>query len=96
MEKSHEAFLQGAQIELKKEMALLQKKIMMDTVSVFTHILSVFLAVEYFTLLILFCNYVIATTGDGHREEVPPVHVVLKSDVFLLIWKTSFMFTLSL
>ncbi|XP_022539851.1 synaptonemal complex protein 3 isoform X2 [Astyanax mexicanus] len=31
MEKSHEAFLQGAQMELKKEMALLQKKIMMDT-----------------------------------------------------------------
>ncbi|KAJ8002972.1 hypothetical protein DPEC_G00164500 [Dallia pectoralis] len=31
MEKSHETFLQGAQVELKKEMALLQKKIMMDT-----------------------------------------------------------------
>ncbi|KAM6972953.1 synaptonemal complex protein 3 [Aplochiton taeniatus] len=31
MEKSHEAFLQGAQVELKKEMAMLQKKIMMDT-----------------------------------------------------------------
>ncbi|XP_066505464.1 synaptonemal complex protein 3-like [Hoplias malabaricus] len=31
MEKSHEAFLQGTQMELKKEMALLQKKIMMDT-----------------------------------------------------------------
>ncbi|XP_063053643.1 synaptonemal complex protein 3 [Engraulis encrasicolus] len=31
MEKSHESFLQGAQVELKKEMALLQKKIMMDT-----------------------------------------------------------------
>ncbi|KAK3564712.1 hypothetical protein QTP86_024889, partial [Hemibagrus guttatus] len=31
MEKSHEAFFQGAQMELKKEMALLQKKIMMDT-----------------------------------------------------------------
>uniref|UniRef100_A0A3B4CSI8 XLR/SYCP3/FAM9 domain-containing protein n=1 Tax=Pygocentrus nattereri TaxID=42514 RepID=A0A3B4CSI8_PYGNA len=31
MEKSHEVFLQGAQMELKKEMALLQKKIMMDT-----------------------------------------------------------------
>ncbi|XP_076877636.1 synaptonemal complex protein 3 [Brachyhypopomus gauderio] len=31
MERSHEAFLQGAQMELKKEMALLQKKIMMDT-----------------------------------------------------------------
>lgn len=36
IEKSHEAFLQGAQMELKKEMAQLQKKIMMDTVSVFT------------------------------------------------------------
>ncbi|KAK1804376.1 hypothetical protein P4O66_020406 [Electrophorus voltai] len=36
MEKSHEAFLQGAQMELKKEMALLQKKIMMDTVGAFT------------------------------------------------------------
>lgn len=33
MEKSHESFLQGAQVELKKEMAMLQKKIMMDTVS---------------------------------------------------------------
>jgi len=33
MEKSHEAFLQGTQMELRKEMALLQKKIMMDTVS---------------------------------------------------------------
>ncbi|XP_062402613.1 synaptonemal complex protein 3 [Sardina pilchardus] len=31
MEKSHESFLQGAQVELKKEMAMLQKKIMMDT-----------------------------------------------------------------
>lgn len=33
MEKSHESFLQGTQMELRKEMALLQKKIMMDTVS---------------------------------------------------------------
>ena len=33
MEKSHEVFLQGAQQELKKEMAGLQKKILMDTVS---------------------------------------------------------------
>lgn len=33
MEKSHETFLQGAQVELKKEMAVLQKKVMMDTVS---------------------------------------------------------------
>ncbi|KAK2867230.1 hypothetical protein Q8A67_025347 [Cirrhinus molitorella] len=31
MEKSHEAFLQGTQMELRKEMTLLQKKIMMDT-----------------------------------------------------------------
>ncbi|XP_026028174.1 synaptonemal complex protein 3 isoform X2 [Astatotilapia calliptera] len=31
MEKSHESFLQGAQQELKKEMASLQKKILMDT-----------------------------------------------------------------
>ncbi|KAF5892520.1 synaptonemal complex protein 3 isoform X1 [Clarias magur] len=34
MEKSHETFLQGAQLELKKEMALLQKKIMMDTTAI--------------------------------------------------------------
>lgn len=33
-EKSHNAFLQGAQQELRKEMATLQKKILMDTVSV--------------------------------------------------------------
>lgn len=33
MEKSHNAFLQGAQQELKKEMAILQKKILIDTVS---------------------------------------------------------------
>lgn len=33
MEKSHDTFLQGAQLELKKEMATLQKKILMDTVS---------------------------------------------------------------
>lgn len=32
MEKSHESFLQGAQQELRKEMASLQKKILMDTV----------------------------------------------------------------
>lgn len=32
MEKSHDAFLQGAQQELKKEMAILQKKILIDTV----------------------------------------------------------------
>ncbi|CAL1573199.1 unnamed protein product [Knipowitschia caucasica] len=31
MEKSHETFLQGAQQELRKEMASLQKKILMDT-----------------------------------------------------------------
>ncbi|XP_044048229.1 synaptonemal complex protein 3 [Siniperca chuatsi] len=31
MENSHEAFLQGAQQELRKEMATLQKKILMDT-----------------------------------------------------------------
>lgn len=33
MEKNHETFLQGAQQELRKEMAALQKKILMDTVS---------------------------------------------------------------
>lgn len=33
-EKSHNAFMQGAQQELRKEMATLQKKILMDTVSV--------------------------------------------------------------
>lgn len=32
MEKSHDAFLQGAQQDLKKEMAILQKKILIDTV----------------------------------------------------------------
>ncbi|KAG9345670.1 hypothetical protein JZ751_008814 [Albula glossodonta] len=31
MEKSHESFLMGAQSELRKEMGLLQKKIMMDS-----------------------------------------------------------------
>ncbi|KAL4612672.1 synaptonemal complex protein 3, partial [Arapaima gigas] len=31
MEKTHQAFLTGAQAELKKEMGVLQKKIMMDT-----------------------------------------------------------------
>lgn len=36
MEKSQNAFLQGAQQELRKEMATLQKKILMDTVSVST------------------------------------------------------------
>lgn len=33
-EKSNENLLAGTQIELRKEMAMLQKKIMMDTVSV--------------------------------------------------------------
>lgn len=33
MERSHNTFLQGAQQELKKEMAILQKKILIDTVS---------------------------------------------------------------
>lgn len=78
MEKSHEAFFQGAQMELKKEMALLQKKIMMDTVSIFAIFFEFVLAFEDFTLLILFCIFLIATTGNGHCEEVPPVHVVLK------------------
>lgn len=32
MEKSNDAFLQGAQQELKKEMAIMQKKILIDTV----------------------------------------------------------------
>ncbi|XP_061494838.1 synaptonemal complex protein 3 isoform X1 [Rhineura floridana] len=36
MEKTHETLLVGAQNELRKEMAMLQKKIMMDTVSVNT------------------------------------------------------------
>lgn len=36
MEKTHENLLAGAQNELRKEMAMLQKKIMMDTVSVST------------------------------------------------------------
>lgn len=96
MEKTHETFLQGAQMELKKDMALLQKKIMMDTVSVFTHILWVFLNCRllHFTLLIFFCNYVIATTGYGHREEVTPVNAVLKSEVLLFILKTSLMLVL--
>lgn len=34
LEKSNESLLAGAQNELRKEMALLQKKIMMDTVSI--------------------------------------------------------------
>lgn len=34
LEKSNENLLAGAQSELRKEMAMLQKKIMMDTVSV--------------------------------------------------------------
>lgn len=36
MEKNHEGLLAGAQNELRKEMSMLQKKIMMDTVSVNT------------------------------------------------------------
>lgn len=32
MEKNHETFLQGVQQDLRKEMAALQKKILMDTV----------------------------------------------------------------
>lgn len=36
MEKTHENLLTGAQNELRKEMAMLQKKIMMDTVSINT------------------------------------------------------------
>lgn len=35
MEKSNDAFLQGAQQELKKEMAIMQKKILIDTVSAY-------------------------------------------------------------
>lgn len=34
LEKSNENLLAGAQNELRKEMAMLQKKIMMDTVSI--------------------------------------------------------------
>ncbi|XP_030071275.1 synaptonemal complex protein 3 isoform X1 [Microcaecilia unicolor] len=34
LEKNHEGLLTGAQIELRKEMTMLQKKIMMDTVSI--------------------------------------------------------------
>lgn len=36
MEKNNENLLAGAQSELRKEMAMLQKKIMMDTVSIST------------------------------------------------------------
>lgn len=34
LEKNNETLLAGAQNELRKEMAMLQKKIMMDTVSI--------------------------------------------------------------
>lgn len=41
LEKTNENLLAGAQNELRKEMAMLQKKIMMDTVSIrFTKNLS--------------------------------------------------------
>lgn len=33
LEKNHDSLLTGAQNELRKEMAMLQKKIMMETVS---------------------------------------------------------------
>lgn len=36
MEKTHESLLAGAQSELRKEMSMWQKKIMMDTVSINT------------------------------------------------------------
>lgn len=67
MEKSHEAFLQGAQMELKKEMALLQKKIMMDTVSVFTHILWVFLSCRGFHK----ANFVLQLCYSNNRRWPP-------------------------
>lgn len=38
LEKNHENLLTGAQNELKKEMALLQKKIMMETVSCYSEL----------------------------------------------------------
>lgn len=63
---------------------------------IYTRSLVFFIPDENFTLLILFCNYVTATTRDGHREEVPPVHVILKTDICLFIWKTSLVFMLSL
>lgn len=36
MEKNHDVLLTGAHNELKKEMAMLQKQIMMETVSYYT------------------------------------------------------------
>lgn len=36
LEKNHDSLLSGTQNELKKEMAMLQKKIMMETVSLST------------------------------------------------------------
>lgn len=83
MEKSHESFLQGAQQELRKEMATLQKKILMDTVS----LVSVKINGLMYKVLIhtdtngKWCPFLlsvsIATAGDGHSPQVSAVHVVL-------------------
>lgn len=52
LEKNHENLLTGAQNELKKEMALLQKKIMMETVSCYSELKkSINVSIEIFYLL---------------------------------------------
>lgn len=79
MEKGHDAFLQGAQQELRKEMATLQKKILMDTVSEESWDREMVLTParvhgENIQDLVQ-CSA--ATAGNGHSAQVAAVHAVL-------------------
>ncbi|KPP72055.1 synaptonemal complex protein 3-like [Scleropages formosus] len=75
MEKSHEAFLVGAQAELKKEMAVLQKKIMMDTVRQNT-LLGFYNGAHSSSPVLSLPST--ATAGDGHHAKISSVHAVLR------------------
>lgn len=79
MEKSQEDILHRAQQELRKEMATMQKKILMDTVS----------QVESSSRADMksSCAFVIlaATTGNGVRAQVPAEHALLDSSQLILL-----------
>lgn len=85
MEKSHESFLQGAQQELRKEMASLQKKIFMDTVG----------SLESCVQILGPHPSKVAFVGELHHSgETAAVQIrnVLKIPSFPRIWRMALMF----
>lgn len=60
MEKNHDGLLTGAHNELKKEMAMLQKQIMMETVSYYTYLKGINRALKYLFAEICITMFIIS------------------------------------